>query len=1420
MSDSNPSLSGNPVTFTATVAVTAPASGTPTGNVTFMDGATSLGNGILNASLQATLTTSALSAGTHSITAVYAGDANFSGSTSPAITQTVNQAPAITSANSTIFMPGVAGSFTVTTTGFPTGAAMAINETGALPAGITFTNNNDGTATLAGTTSAGGDFPITIKANNGIAPNATQAFIIHVQAPPAITSANKVTFVAGTAATNFTVTTTGFPTGASMLITETGALPSGVTFTNNNDGTATITNTAAAGTGGTYPITITANNGIAPNATQAFTITVNEAPAITSANNTTFVAGSAGNFSVTTTGFPTGASMAISEAGALPTGVTFVNNNNGTASLAGTPAAGTGGSYPITITADNGVAPSATQSFTLTVQQAPTITSANSTTFTVGTAGTFSVTATGVPGGASIALSEAGALPGGVAFVDNGNGTATLAGAPDAGSGGSYALTITANNGVAPNATQAFTLNVNEAPAITSANNTTFKVGTAGTFTVTTSGFPTNASMLIAETGALPGGVTFTNNNNGTATLAGTPTANGVFALTITANNGVGTPASQSFTLTVNESPTITSANSATFQVGVASTFTVTTTGFPTNASMAIIESGALPGGVTFVNNNNGTATLSGTPAAASGGSYALTITANNGVVPNATQAFTLTVQQAPAITSANTTTFMPGVAGSFTVTTSGFPTNASMVISETGTLPGGVTFVNNNDGTATLAGTPAALTQNASPYGLTITANNGVAPNATQAFTLNVVCPVITVNGSIADQLYNTPMTPTTFTQSGGNGAISWTASGLAPGESIGGGTGTVAGTPGNTGTFVATVTATDAFGCSGSSMVTYNVDPNVADDSYTALGNVLVDSSTGSPSAFAVTDNDSFPAGTTISAFDATSIGGGKVSMTTSGGTIGQFTYDPPTGGMAGTDTFTYTVTSNGRTATGTVTFTLNGRVWFIDNSAGACSAGCDGRESHPFTNTSAFQTANDGGAGHPGAGDPIFIHAGGAAYSGAIVLLDNQRLIGEGAAGTLATLGVLTVQNGQSLPATGGTAPTLTSAGVVVTTGTGNFIHGVTLGNGTTALSGTNFGTLTANDNVTINTNGRALVLTTGNLSATFAGISSSGGVNNVLLTGVTTTGTANLGGGSLSGATGDAFTISGQNGSFSYSGSITDNSAFAVNIGSKNGGTVALSGAISSSGAAAKGVSLTGNTGATNSFTGTLTLSTAANNAFTASGGGTVTATDANSTITTTTGTALNVTNTTIGASGLKFKSISAGTGASGPASGIVLTNTGASGGLTVTGTGAAGQRWHDPAYLGVRHRAGLDAECLADVDEHPGHRAQWHQRHRRDEFQFRQRRGESIGIAKRRRQYRLQYDQFRRRANAERQQHQRHAGDYRQHADERFFGGPGYPERQRHGDECEYLEQYSERYGSGHGRHQYRRHRHCDVVVRV
>src|SRR5207245_933868 len=80
---SNP---GTTVTFTASLPAALPIS--PTGSVTFQDGASALGTGTLSGGT-ATFTTSGLTAGTHSITAIYGGDANFAGSTSPVLTQTV-----------------------------------------------------------------------------------------------------------------------------------------------------------------------------------------------------------------------------------------------------------------------------------------------------------------------------------------------------------------------------------------------------------------------------------------------------------------------------------------------------------------------------------------------------------------------------------------------------------------------------------------------------------------------------------------------------------------------------------------------------------------------------------------------------------------------------------------------------------------------------------------------------------------------------------------------------------------------------------------------------------------------------------------------------------------------------------------------------------------------------------------------------------------------------------------------------------------------------------------------------------------------------------------------------------------------------------------------------------------------------------
>jgi len=84
----NPSASGTPVTLTATV--TPPAAGTPTGTVTFKDGTTVLGTAPVDGTGKATLTTSNLTPGTHSITAVYSGGPGFLTSVSPPLVQTVS----------------------------------------------------------------------------------------------------------------------------------------------------------------------------------------------------------------------------------------------------------------------------------------------------------------------------------------------------------------------------------------------------------------------------------------------------------------------------------------------------------------------------------------------------------------------------------------------------------------------------------------------------------------------------------------------------------------------------------------------------------------------------------------------------------------------------------------------------------------------------------------------------------------------------------------------------------------------------------------------------------------------------------------------------------------------------------------------------------------------------------------------------------------------------------------------------------------------------------------------------------------------------------------------------------------------------------------------------------------------------------
>jgi hypothetical protein len=150
------------ITFTATIAST--NGGAVSGTVTFKDGATTLGTAAVNASTRkATFATSSLNGGSHSITAVYSGNANNNGSTSPKLTQTVNKAATATTVASSLnpSTHGKAVTFTATVT--PTSG-------GAISGTVNF---KDGAALLG---------PVTLNASTHKATFTTSALAVGTHA--------------------------------------------------------------------------------------------------------------------------------------------------------------------------------------------------------------------------------------------------------------------------------------------------------------------------------------------------------------------------------------------------------------------------------------------------------------------------------------------------------------------------------------------------------------------------------------------------------------------------------------------------------------------------------------------------------------------------------------------------------------------------------------------------------------------------------------------------------------------------------------------------------------------------------------------------------------------------------------------------------------------------------------------------------------------------------------------------------------------------------------------------------------------------------------------------------------------------------------------------------------------------------------
>jgi hypothetical protein len=391
-SATNPSVRGQSVTFTATIGVTAPGAGTPTGTVQFLDGGNPITGctSVTVAAGQAQCLTSALVVGNHTITAAYSGDGNFNTSngtmtgnpqvvnkanTSMGLTSSQNPAPLGTNLTITAMIgvtPPGAGTPSgtvqfldgVTPIVGCTAVAVAAGQAQCMTTALTVGNHTI-TATYSGDTN--------FNTSNGSLTGNPQV----ITGPPMVTPVAGLNRRQGSAASNSQIATVSDDVGAPGSIVVTAmTVPPNMTITNIVNTNGTITADLAAGCGATLGnniIVLKATDGKNLNMTANLTINVlaNTAPTLGNYANSTVVTGC--KLILTPDAVPgdNGSVQSVMASGSGGfTGAISVNATTGVVTI--TNNGPVGGPFTITVTATDNCGLTFQRMFTVTVNNPPT----------------------------------------------------------------------------------------------------------------------------------------------------------------------------------------------------------------------------------------------------------------------------------------------------------------------------------------------------------------------------------------------------------------------------------------------------------------------------------------------------------------------------------------------------------------------------------------------------------------------------------------------------------------------------------------------------------------------------------------------------------------------------------------------------------------------------------------------------------------------------------------------------------------------------------------------------------------------------------------------------------------------------------------------------------------------------------------
>ncbi|SDY91237.1 outer membrane autotransporter barrel domain-containing protein [Lysobacter sp. yr284] len=669
---------------------------------------------------------------------------------------------------------------------------------GALPAGLTL----DTAGALTGTPTAAGTFNFTVRATDANNFPGTRAYTL-VVAPPVISIAPP-TLPNGLVAASYTQTLSASGgVGPYTFAVTAGALPAGLTLAANG----AISGTPTAG--GTFNFTATATGtstgtGAPHTGSRAYALviappTVN-LPATSLANATQAVAYTA---TLNPASQGTAPYKYAVTAGALPPGLSL-NINTGV--ISGTPSASGTFNFAVTATdSSTGSGPynSAPRGYVLQVVNIPPV--ANAVSASVAYNSGANPITLNITGGVATSVAIGTAPLHGTAIASG----VTVTYQPNPGYAGPDSFTYTATNSAGTSAPATATISVgNPTITVTASGPFTAQIGVAYTQTFTWNGGAQPFTGF--QVTGLPAGLSVTATSANTATVSGTPSAAGSFALNASATdastgNGPFT-VGQGFTLSVS-APTLTlspAAGTLTAVYGTAYSQTYVAGGGTAPYNYAI-SAGALPTGLSL---DPATGVLAGTPTVT--GLYTFSVRARDsstgaGAPFARTQNYVMQVQAPTIVVSpVSFAAAQVGAAYSATATASGGIGPYTFAI-PAGSAPPGLTM----SSTGTLSGTPTA----GGTFNFMVIATDANGQTGNRAYIFSVAVPTIAIapvtlpNGGVA-QPYSQ-----TLSASGGTAGYSFavTAGSLPAGLSLSNG-GVISGTPTAGGAFNFTVTATDS--------------------------------------------------------------------------------------------------------------------------------------------------------------------------------------------------------------------------------------------------------------------------------------------------------------------------------------------------------------------------------------------------------------------------------------------------------------------------------------------------------------------------------------------------------------------------------------------------------------------------------